>query len=303
MRILCSHFLCYDRHMIYVICGPTGSGKTDIAKTLSDRFNAPIINADAFQIYRDMNIGTAKIDKDDPYYKKHYLLDLVSPNKDFSVMEYQKYFRQTIEDLSKKYQDIIVCGGTGLYIRASLYDYEFEEQEKDDVSDLEIMSNEELYEMLKKMDPKACENIHINNRKRVIRAISIARTSKHTKSESIDAQKHQMIYPDVRILMISPNREKLYENINKRVDIMFEKGLINEVKTLQNKYQLSRTAKAAIGYKEVIDALENNTDMNEAKELIKQRSRNYAKRQVTFFKHQLPVEIFETKEELLKAIK
>ncbi len=303
MRILCSHFLCYDRHMIYVICGPTGSGKTGIAKQLSDRFNAPIINADAFQIYQDMNIGTAKIDKNDPYYKKHYLLDIISPARDFSVMEYQGYFRQTIDQLLKQYKDIIVCGGTGLYIRASLYDYEFEEQEKDDVSDLEKMSNEELYEMLQKLDPKACETIHINNRKRVIRAISIARTSEHTKSESIDAQKHQMIYPNVRVLMISPNRAKLYENINKRVDIMFEKGLVNEVKTLQNKYKLSRTAKAAIGYKEIIDALEKNTDMDEAKELIKQRSRNYAKRQVTYFKHQLPVEIYETKEELLKAIK
>lgn len=303
MRILCSHFLCYDRHMLYVICGPTGSGKTGIAKLLSDKLNAPIINADAFQIYQDMNIGTAKISKDDPYYSKHYLLDIITPDQDFSVMEYQRYFRQTVEVLSKQYKDIIVCGGTGLYIRASLYDYEFEEQEKDDVSDLEKLSNEELYETLKKLDPKACENIHMNNRKRVIRAISIARTSEHTKSESIEAQSHTMIYPDVRILMISPNRELLYEKINNRVDIMFEKGLINEVKTLQNKYKLSRTASAAIGYKEVIKGLQNNTDIEQIKDLIKQRTRNYAKRQVTFFKHQLPVEIYETKEELLKAIK
>ena len=302
MRILCSHFLCYDRHMLYVICGPTGSGKTGIAKLLSDKLNAPIINADAFQIYQDMNIGTAKISKDDPYYLKHYLLDIITPDQDFSVMEYQRYFRQTVEELSKQYKDIIVCGGTGLYIRASLYDYEFEEQEKDDVSDLEKLSNEELYEMLKRLDPKACENIHMNNRKRVIRAISIARTSEHTKSESIDAQSHTMVYPDVRILMISPNREMLYEKINKRVDIMFEKGLINEVKTLQNKYKLSRTASAAIGYKEVIEGLQNNEDIEQIKDLIKQRTRNYAKRQVTFFKHQLPVEIYETKEELLKAI-
>ena len=302
MRILCSHFLCYDRHMLYVICGPTGSGKTGIAKLLSDKLNAPIINADAFQIYQEMNIGTAKISKDDPYYLKHYLLDIITPDQDFSVMEYQRYFRQTVEELSKQYKDIIVCGGTGLYIRASLYDYEFEEQEKDDVSDLEKLSNEELYEMLKKLDSKACENIHINNRKRVIRAISIARTSEHTKSETIDAQSHTMIYPDVRILMISPNREMLYEKINKRVDVMFEKGLINEVKTLQNKYKLSRTASAAIGYKEVIEGLQNNTDIEQIKDLIKQRTRNYAKRQVTFFKHQLPVEIYETKEELLKAI-
>lgn len=303
MRILCSHFLCYYRRMIYVICGPTGSGKTEIAEILSDYLNAPIINADAFQIYQDMNIGTAKISQQDAYYAKHYLLDIRTPDQDFSVMEYQKEFRAIVEKLSSQYKDLIVCGGTGLYIRASLYDYEFEEQEPDDVSDLEALDNETLYEMLKKLDSKACENIHINNRKRVIRAISIARNNKHTKTETIEAQSHVMIYPDVRVLMISPKRETLYENINKRVDIMFEKGLINEVKTLQKRYKLSRTAKAAIGYKEIIDALENNTDLEQAKELIKQRSRNYAKRQVTFFKHQLPVEIYETKEELLKAIK
>ena len=289
--------------MLYVICGPTGSGKTEIAKVLSDRLNAPIINADAFQIYQDMNIGTAKISKDDPYYSKHYLLDIVSPEENFSVMEYQKLFRKTVGELSKEYKDIIVCGGTGLYIRASLYDYKFEEQESDDVSDLEALDNEKLYQILLKLDENAAKNIHINNRKRVIRAISIARTSTHTKSETIDSQEHKMIYDDVRILMISPDRELLYENINKRVDKMFKKGLVEEVKNLLNRYNLSRTAKAAIGYKEVIDALNNNLDMASTKELIKQRSRNYAKRQVTFFKRQLPVEMFETKEELLKAVK
>ena len=289
--------------MLYVICGPTGSGKTEIAKVLSDRLNAPIINADAFQIYQDMNIGTAKISKDDPYYSKHYLLDIISPEVNFSVMEYQKLFRKTVSELSKEFKDIIVCGGTGLYIRASLYDYKFEEQDPDDVSDLEALDNEKLYQILLKLDENAAKNIHINNRKRVIRAISIARTSEHTKSETIDAQEHKMIYDNVRILMISPDRELLYNSINKRVDEMFEKGLVQEVKALLNKYNLSRTAKAASGYQEVIDAIDNNLDMESTKELIKQRTRNYAKRQVTFFKRQLPVEIYETKEELLKAIK
>ena len=288
--------------MLYVICGPTGSGKTEIGKILSNRFNAPIINADAFQVYKDMNIGTAKISKDDSYYKKHYLLDIISPEEDFSVMEYQKLFRKTVDELSKEYKDIIIVGGTGLYIRASVYDYHFPEEEKDDTSDLEKLTNEELYEMLKSLDPKATETIHMNNRKRVIRAISIARTSNLTKSENIDAQEHKLIYPDIRFLMISPDRTKLYENINKRVDVMFDEGLLNEVKSLQKSYKLSKTARAAIGYKEILDALENNTYIDDAKELIKQRTRNYAKRQVTYFKHQLPVEIYEDKESLLKAI-
>lgn len=300
MRIF--RILCYYVHMIYVVCGPTGSGKTEISKILSDKYSAPIINADAFQIYKEMNIGTAKIGKDDPYYDKHYLLDIKSPEEEFSVMEYQSLFRKTVEELSKQYKDIIVCGGTGLYIRASVYDYEFEKQLEDDTSDLEKMDNESLYALLKQLDLEASKNIHMNNRKRVIRAISIARNNTYTKSEMINQQNHELIYPNIRFLMISPEREKLYQNLNKRVDIMFEKGLVEEAKYLLNKYHLSKTAKAAIGYKEIFDALANNGDMEIAKELIKQRTRNYAKRQVTFFKHQLPVEIFETKEELLKAL-
>lgn len=288
--------------MIYVITGPTGSGKTEIGKILSDRFNAPIINADAFQIYKNMDIGTAKISKDDPYYQKHYLLDIITPEENYSVMQYQKDFRECLDKLLKQYKDIIVVGGTGLYIRASFYDYDFPEEKVDDTSDLEKLSNEELYKILLSLDKEATNTIHMNNRKRVIRAISIARSSKLTKSEAINVQEHKIIYPNVRFLMISPDRKVLYENINKRVDEMFVKGLVNEVKSLQKAYNLSKTAKAAIGYKEIIEALDNDTDLEAAKELIKQRSRNYAKRQVTYFKHQLPVEIYEDKESLLKAI-
>ena len=295
-------FLCYDNCMIYVITGPTGSGKTEIGKVLSSKFNAPIINADAFQIYKGMDIGTAKINKDDPYYDKHYLLDIITPEENFSVMQYQKIFRDTLDSLLKQYKDIIVVGGTGLYIRASFYDYSFPKEDKDDVSDLEKLSNDELYEILLSLDKEASKTIHKNNRKRVIRAISIARTSSLTKSENINQQEHKLIYDNVRFLMISPNRETLYANINKRVDLMFEKGLVEEVKSLQKAYNLSLTAKAAIGYKEIIDALNNNTNLEVAKELIKKRTRNYAKRQVTYFKHQLPVEIYEDKESLLKAI-
>ena len=285
--------------MIYVVCGPTGSGKTSISKKLSEFYCAPIINADAFQIYKHMDIGTAKISKDDPYYKRHYLLDIKEPSESFSVMEYQALFRQKIEELQGKYQNIIVCGGTGLYIRASLYDYKFDEQVEVDNSDLEKMSNEELYELLKNVDPKATETIHMNNRKRVIRAISIYRSSGHSKSESIDSQEHKLIYDNVKILMLNPNREQLYENINKRVDDMFEQGLVEEVKDLLKKYELSSTAKAAIGYKEVIDYLEGKLTFEDCKELIKKRTRNYAKRQVTFFKNQFKVEMFDSKESLL----
>ena len=289
--------------MLLVIVGPTGSGKTSVALKLADFFNAPIINADAFQIYQDMDIGTAKIERGSEDYKKHYLLDIVRPDQAYSVKEYQDDFRKTYLELKKKYQNIIVCGGTGLYIKAALYDYSFEEEEEADVSDLEEMSNEELWNLLLKYDPKATENIHMNNRKRVIRAIQIARTHDINKSESINQQNHELfIKDDVRFLFLNPNREQLYENINKRVDIMMNNGLVDEVKGLLNKYELSRTAKAAIGYKEVIDYLDGKYNLEECSALIKKRTRNYAKRQVTFFKHQLPCQEFSSKEALLEEI-
>ena len=289
--------------MLLVIVGPTGSGKTSVALKLADFFNAPIINADAFQIYQDMDIGTAKIERGSEDYKKHYLLDIVRPDQTYSVKEYQDDFRKTYLELKKKYQNIIVCGGTGLYIKAALYDYSFEEEEEVDVSDLEEMNNEELWNLLLKLDKKATENIHMNNRKRVIRAIQIARTHDTNKSDNIDQQNHELfIKDDVRFLFLNPNREKLYENINKRVDIMMNSGLVDEVKGLLNKYELSRTAKAAIGYKEVIDYLDGKYGLEECSELIKKRTRNYAKRQVTFFKHQLPCQEFSSKETLLEEI-
>ena len=290
--------------MLIVIVGPTGSGKTDIALKLADFYHAPIINADAFQIYQEMDIGTAKIEKDSEAYKKHYLLDIVKPDQSYSVKQYQEDFRNIYLKLKKEYKDIIVCGGTGLYIKAALYDYAFEDEEEADISDLENMSNEELAILLKELDPKALETIHVNNRKRVIRAIQIARTHDINKSESIEKQMHALYFKDeeVKFLFLNPNRETLYEGINKRVDIMFDKGLIDEVKDLLNKYQLSNTAKAAIGYKEVIEYLEGKYSLEECKELIKKRTRNYAKRQVTFFKHQLPCKEYASREELLKDL-
>ena len=297
-------FFCYNAYMLVCIVGPTGSGKTDIALKLADFYRAPIINADAFQIYQEMDIGTAKIEKGSEEYKNHYLLDIVKPNQSYSVKQYQEDFRNVYLKLKKDYKDIIVCGGTGLYIKAALYDYAFEDEEEADISDLENMPNEELASLLKELDPKALETIHVNNRKRVIRAIQIARTHDINKSESIEKQAHALFFKEkeVKFLFLNPNREALYEGINKRVDIMFEKGLIDEVKGLLNKYRLSNTAKAAIGYKEVIDYLEGKCSLEECKELIKKRTRNYAKRQVTFFKHQLPCKEYASKEELLKDV-
>ena len=289
--------------MLIVIVGPTGCGKTGTALKLADFYHAPIINADAFQIYEGMDIGTAKVDKNSKEYEKHYLLDIVKPDQTYSVKQYQEDFRKTYNKLKEQYPTIIVCGGTGLYIKAALFDYAFEDEENADCSDLEAMSNEELYDLLKSLDEKALETIHINNRKRVIRAIQIARTHQMNKSESIDSQEHKLIIDDeVKFYFINPNRQELYERINQRVNIMFDKGLVNEVKGLLKDYQLSLTAKAAIGYKEVIEYLDNSYSLDECKELIKKRTRNYAKWQVTFFKHQLPCQEYSSKEDLLKEL-
>ena len=289
--------------MIYVICGPTGSGKTDIAHQLSKRLNCPIINADAFQIYQEMNIGTAKISKDDPFYKNYYLLDIVTPEEQYSVKRYQDDCREVLDELLHSNKDIIICGGTGLYIRATLYDYHFNEENEFDDSKFQELDDETLWNKLKEIDPESASKIHMNNRKRVIRALAIYENQNISKSEQINQQEHKLIYKDVKLLFLNPPRELVYENINKRVDTMIKQGLEKEVRYLLDKYQLSITAKEAIGYKEMIEYIDGKLSFEDAVNLIKQRTRNYAKRQVTFFKHQFECEEYSSKEELLKAVK
>ena len=291
--------------MIYVIVGPTCSGKTNAAIALSEKLNAPIINGDAFQVYKDMNIGTSKISKDDPAYSRHYLLDIISPDQTFSVMEYQKIARQVLDDLLKKYNDVIIVGGTGLYIKALLYDYQFIEEEVCDNSDLEALDNESLHKMLESLDSVEATKIHVNNRKRLIRAISLIRNSKTKKSEMISNQTHKIIYPidELKILFISPDRNLLYEKINERVNYMIKDGLIEEVKYLLKTYNLSLTARQAIGYKEIIAYLKDEMSLDDAIALVQKRTRNYAKRQITFFKNQFDyLETVSSSEEILCKI-
>lgn len=288
--------------MIYVIMGPTCSGKTEVANRLIDKLNCEAINFDAFQIYKDMDIGTSKLEKSDPHYSRYKLLDIISPSESFSVMEYQSLAREAINESLKKHKDVVMVGGTGLYVRAALYDYKFLKEEEIDNSDLEKLTNEELFDLLTKLDIEASKKIHVNNRKRLIRAISMVRNSGIKKSELIASQEHKLIYDNVRFLFLSPDREKLYENINSRVLEMIDKGLVNEVKSLLDKYQLSITASQGIGYKEIIDFLHEKITLEEAIELIQKRTRNYAKRQVTFFKNQFDYELFTDKEELIKSI-
>ncbi len=289
--------------MVYVVVGPTASGKSKIASIIAAKYNAPLINADAFQIYKDMDIGTAKISKFDPDYKKYYLLDIVTPDQTYSVKQYQDDFRKVFNSLDPLKNDIVIVGGTGLYIRAALYDYEFpEEVEQESFDDL---TNEELYNLLKEKDPASLEKIHVNNRKRLIRALNIALHSDKNKSENIASQKHDFYIAglQVKFIFINPKRDELYERINNRVDQMFRDGFVNEVKELKNKYTLSETASQAIGYKEVLCYLNEEYDLLECKNIMKKRTRNYAKRQVTFFKHQFPTIEYEDINKLKEDIK
>ena len=290
-------FLFIMDFMIYVVMGPTCSGKTELANYLLDKLNCEAINFDAFQIYKDMNIGTAKLSKDDPHYKKYNLLDIKAPNETFSVMEYQSLCRKVISNLLDKYNDVVLVGGTGLYVRAALFDYTFENEEVPVDDDLLELSNEDLHKLLESLDVEESKKIHVNNRKRLLRAISLIRHSNKKKTDILNEQTHKPIYQDVKFIFLCPNRDELYKSIDERVLSMMENGLVDEVKYLLENYDLSLTAKQGIGYKEVIDFLENKTKYACCVELIQKRTRNYAKRQVTFFKNQFDSETYKNIEE------
>lgn len=290
-------FLFIMDFMIYVVMGPTCSGKTELANYLLDKLNCEAINFDAFQIYKDMNIGTAKLSKDDPHYKKYHLLDIKAPNETFSVMEYQSLCREVLSNLLDKYNDVVLVGGTGLYVRAALFDYSFEKEEVPVDDDLLELSNEDLHKLLESLDIDESKKIHVNNRKRLLRAISLIRHSNKKKTDILNKQTHKPIYQDVKFIFLCPNREELYKNIDKRVLSMMENGLVDEVKYLLENYDLSLTAKQGIGYKEVIDFLENKTKYASCVELIQKRTRNYVKRQVTFFKNQFDSETYKNIDE------
>ena len=279
--------------MIICIVGPTGVGKSKLALSLAKRLNGEIVNGDAFQIYKEMDIGTAKPTLEERSIVPHHLFDYVEPTYSFSVFDYQQTLRNKIKELEDRNVPIIVCGGTGLYLKASFYDFNLNKQEsKVDMSKYEEMTNEELYEELKKVDFEETKNIHMNNRKRVLRAIEICLTHNEKKSEMIAKQEHKLLY-DVTFIGLTKNRDELYEGINKRVDIMFEMGLMKEVEYLLSKYDDNLRSFQAIGYKEIIEGKKNNLSEEEIKELIKRNSRRYAKRQYTYFENQLDVNWFD----------
>lgn len=264
--------------MILCIVGPTGVGKTKLSVELAKRYNAIIVNGDSMQVYKELNIGTAKVTEEEKSGIEHLLFDIVEPNEMYTVYDYQKDLRNILDN--NKDKNIIIVGGTGLYIKAGLYNYVFDDEEEIK-NNYDNLSNEELYKLVKEKDNNS--DIHINNRKRMIRFLN--------RKESIK-DKDKLLY-DVKFIGLTTNREMLYDRINKRVDIMVNDGLIDEVKTLYDRNIRSKSIMTGIGYKELYEYFDGNLSLEESIELIKSRSRKYAKRQYTWFNNQMNIMWFD----------
>lgn len=285
--------------MILVLTGATGSGKSKMAISLAKKLDAVIINADAFQVYEELNIATAKPSEDEMMEVPHFLFSFVPLDSGYNVAEYQKDLRAMLAEFAVRKKNVIIAGGTGLYIRAAIYDYEFGDQEESpDLSVYEGLSNENLHVVLEKLDPITAEKIHPNNRQRVMRAIAICLSAGRRKSDIEAEQTHAPIY-DVRFYGIKSERASLYERCNERVEEMFANGLLEENKRLVERYGRNAPAFRAIGVKECFPYFDGEATLEETKELIKKNTRNYVKRQDTFFRHQFPIHWIENEEEIL----
>ena len=263
--------------MIIAVVGPTGVGKTKMSIELAKKYNAIVVNCDAMQVYKKLDIGTAKVKEEEKENIPHLLFDIKNVDEEYTVYDYQKDLRRIIEE--NKDKNIIIVGGTGLYLKAALYDYRFQEETtKEDFSNL---SNEELYKLVKQKDPNS--EIHINNRVRLERFLN------KKEKENVPPIK---LYDHI-IIGLTTDRDELYERINKRVDTMVEDGLIEEAKYFYDNNIKTKPLMGGIGYKELYEYFDNKTSLEEALDKIKQNSRHYAKRQYTFFNNQLNVNWFD----------
>ena len=269
---------------IIVITGPTGVGKTRLSVEIAKKINAEIINADSMQVYKDLNIGTAKIKEDEKQNIPHHLFDIVEPNEMYTVYDYQRDGRRKIEQILNKNKRVIIVGGTGLYIKALLYDYEFKKENK--IYDFSNLTNEEILNKIKEYD---IDNLpHINNRKRLERTLT-----KLLNNNLISTSGNNKLY-DFELLGLTTSRDNLYKIINSRVDKMIEDGLLEEVKQQYDNKIYSKAINTGIGYKELYKYLDKEVSLDNAIELIKRNSRRYAKRQYTFFNNQMNVKWFNT---------
>lgn len=287
--------------MIIVLTGPTASGKTKAAINLAKRLGAVIINGDAFQVYKEIDIASAKPTPEQFLEAPHYLFDFIAPNEEYNVFEYQADLRACIAELEKRGTTMIIAGGSGLYIRAGLYDYDFKEAAHLDMSRFDNESNEELHAYLASFDPISAKAIHPNNRVRVLRAIEIYLQSGISKSELEAKQNHAPLY-DVRFFTLKKEREDIYQNVEVRVEHMFQDGLEKEARHIYETYGKNAPACKAIGIKEFFPYFEGNIALEEVKKTIILNTRHYVKRQETFFRHQFPSLWVKDEEEILENI-
>ena len=276
---------------IVVIVGPTASGKTSLSIELAKKIGGEIISADSMQIYKEMNIGTAKITKEEMEGIKHYLLDFISPDKRYTVSDFKKDSSKAITEILNNNKIPIVVGGTGLYVNSLIYEINYSDMDFDEEYRTKMMECadtpeglEELWNKANEIDPIAMKKISSNDKKRIVRVLEIYNTTGKTKTELEKQSRNKDTKYDYLVYGINMDRAKLYERINLRVDKMIEAGLIDEVKNILNKYDEFPTAMQGLGYKEVVQYLDGNYSKEEMIEKIKQETRRYAKRQMTWFK-------------------
>ena len=278
------------KNKVIVICGPTASGKTALSIELAKRINGEIVSADSMQIYTDMDIGTAKPTEEEMQGIKHYLIDVVLPSQRYSVADYKKDAKKAIKEIIDKGKNPIVVGGTGLYIDSLIYEIEYSNIEFDEnyrkklEEEVQKEGLEKLYEKAKKIDPQAIEKISKNDKKRILRILEIYNaTGKNKTTQEKESRKKEPEY-DYRVFALNWDRETLYNRIEKRVDIMINNGLIDEVEEILKKYKEFPTAMQGLGYKEVVKYLNGEFTKEQMIEIIKKDTRHYAKRQLTWFR-------------------
>ena len=278
------------KEKVIVICGPTASGKTALSIELAKKINGEIVSCDSMQIYKEMDIGTAKPTKEEMQGIKHYMLDIISPDERYSVADYKKQAKEAIKEILSKGKVPIVVGGTGLYVDSLIYEIDYPEIEFDEKYRKELEQEVEekglntLYEKAKEIDEEAIKKISPNDKKRILRILEIYHATGKNKTEQEKESRKNKPEFDYKVFALNMERSKLYERINKRVDIMIENGLIEEVENVYKKYNEFPTAMQGLGYKEVVQYLEKRLTKEEMIEKIKQETRRYAKRQLTWFR-------------------
>ncbi|MER1999165.1 MAG: tRNA (adenosine(37)-N6)-dimethylallyltransferase MiaA [Lysinibacillus sp.] len=280
---------------VVAIVGPTAVGKTALSIRLAKMLEGEIINGDSMQVYKGLDIGTAKITTEEMDGVVHHLLDIKEPTESFSVAEYQQLVRNKINEINARGKMPIIVGGTGLYVQSVLYDFQFNDKQVDEkareeyYAELEKLGPEAMHERLKQVDPAAAAQIHPNNTRRVIRALEMAELADDSRANE-EHQRGDVTMYNHLIIGIDMDRQKLYERINLRVDIMMEQGLLEEARRLYDADIRDTQAVKAIGYKELFAYFDGRSTIEEAIEAIKQNSRRYAKRQLTYFRNKMDIQ-------------